>query len=260
MCNTNLPPEQLSILNRCFHPSGTFIEFKKEEIEQSIPDRFEEQVRKNPQRLAVKTRLQELTYDELNGAANRVAHFILEGIGEGPERVALFFEQSSTAIASVLGALKAGKTYVALDRSLPADRLKYILDNSGASLVLTNDQNYSAAADIIHQNSKLLNIDDSDSGISSGDPQLSISPGSPAFITYTSGSSGNPKGAVHSHRNALHGAIVDLAGIALALLAPLHQLALVLRPRLGLDRLHHEHHLFVAHVGALPAGQAHLGG
>ena len=53
--STGPPPEQQAIRAKCFHPTGTFIEFEKEEIEQSIPDRFEEQVSKYPNRLAVKT-------------------------------------------------------------------------------------------------------------------------------------------------------------------------------------------------------------
>ena len=73
----NLPPEQQAIRDRCFHPTGIFFEFKKEEIEQSIPDRFEKQVRQYPQRLAIKTRSAELTYDELNQVANRIAWAIL---------------------------------------------------------------------------------------------------------------------------------------------------------------------------------------
>ena len=76
-----LPPEQEAIRAKCFHPTGTFIEFKKEEIEQSIPDRFEEQVRRYPDWLAVKTRSHQLTYDELNKAANRIARVILTRAG-----------------------------------------------------------------------------------------------------------------------------------------------------------------------------------
>ena len=57
LCRTfpNLPPEQQAIWAKCFHPSGNFVEFRKEEIEQSIPDRFERQVRKYPDRIAVRT-------------------------------------------------------------------------------------------------------------------------------------------------------------------------------------------------------------
>jgi non-ribosomal peptide synthetase component F len=58
---------------RCFHPSGSFVEFKKEAIEQSIPERFEKIAHEYPARLAVKTKHQALTYDELNRASNRIA-------------------------------------------------------------------------------------------------------------------------------------------------------------------------------------------
>ena len=64
-------------------PTNPFIEFKKEEIEQSIPDRFEKMVRMYPDRLAVKTRNQRLTYNELNKAANRMARAILGKCGPG---------------------------------------------------------------------------------------------------------------------------------------------------------------------------------
>ena len=62
----SLPPQQEALLARCYHPTEPFIEFGSEEIEQSIADRFEEQVQKHSQRLAVKTGESELTYDELN--------------------------------------------------------------------------------------------------------------------------------------------------------------------------------------------------
>ncbi len=80
---TELPERQRAIKARCFHPAGTFVEFKKEEIEQSIPDRFEQQVRGYPDRFAVKTESQQPTYDEPNRAANRVAQAILAQRGEG---------------------------------------------------------------------------------------------------------------------------------------------------------------------------------
>ena len=81
-----LTPDQQAILGKCFHPSGNFIEFRKEEIEQSVPDRFEERVRRYPNRLAVKSEHQELSYDALNRAANRIARAVLalHGSDEGP--------------------------------------------------------------------------------------------------------------------------------------------------------------------------------
>src|SRR5918992_5422565 len=85
----NLPPEQPAIRAKCFHPTGTFVEFKKEEVEQSIPGRFEQQVHKYPDRLAVKSKSHELTYDTLNKAANRIARAILAERPSGQQAVAL---------------------------------------------------------------------------------------------------------------------------------------------------------------------------
>ena len=103
-----LPSEQQAIRDRCFHPSGTFVEFPKEEIEQSIPARFEKIARKYPDRLAIKIGDRELTYDELNKAANRIAWAIFERCGEKTESIALLFDHGIEVVCAILGALKAG--------------------------------------------------------------------------------------------------------------------------------------------------------
>ena len=72
-----VPPEQQAIRAKCFHPTGDFIELQPEEIEQSVAQRFEKIVGRYPDRLALKTSTCELTYRQLNGAANRVARAIL---------------------------------------------------------------------------------------------------------------------------------------------------------------------------------------
>ena len=79
---TNLPPEQEAIRTKCFHPTGTFVEWKKEEIKQSIPDRFEQQVRRYPDRIAVKTMRYEITHGALNRAMNQVVRAILAQRGD----------------------------------------------------------------------------------------------------------------------------------------------------------------------------------
>ena len=106
-----LPAEQRRIRDRCYHPTGTFIEFEKDEIEQSIPDRFEQQVCKYPNRLAVKSRSYELTYDELNRTANRLARTILAECGEEQEQIALLLDHDLPIMVAILGVLKAGKVY-----------------------------------------------------------------------------------------------------------------------------------------------------
>lgn len=200
----SLPPEQQAIRDRCFHPSGTFIEFQKEDIEQSIPDRFEEQVRRHPHRLAVKTRDHQMTYDELNRAANRVAHGILAQWGEGQEPLALLLEKGPPLIIGILGSLKAGKINIPLDPSHPRVRASTLLKDSHADVILTNSNNLFQASELAQDGNQPINIDDLSRALPNTNPGLNISPDSPAYIIYTSGSTGSPKGVLQNHRNVLH--------------------------------------------------------
>ena len=89
------------------------------EIEQSLPCRFEQQVRRWPGKLAVKTRAESLTYAELDGLANRIAHAVLAAAGDANEPVALRIRREALFIAAILGVLKAGKISAAgSDRSV----------------------------------------------------------------------------------------------------------------------------------------------
>ena len=199
-----LPPEQRAIQAKCFHPSGVFVEFRKEEIEQSIPDRFEKIVRKYPSLLALKAKDLSLTYDELNKAANRVARAILAERGEDNEPAAILVEHGAPAIIAVLAVLKAAKIYVLLDPLYPDARLKYILEHSQAGIIVTDNKNASSAGRLAKDKARLLNIDKSDSIETQDNPELIISPDSLAYIMYTSGSTGQPKGVSQNHRNVLH--------------------------------------------------------
>jgi amino acid adenylation domain-containing protein len=194
---------QQSIQSRCVHPSGSFIPFRVEEIEQSIPARFEEQVARDPERLAVRSRGQQLTYEELNRAANRVARAILVGWGEAEEPVALLFEHDAPAIAAIFGVLKAGKIYLPLDPTYPLQRLAYLVEDSGARLVVTNRRNLWLARSIAGAAVPCLDVDALETGLSAANPGLSIRPDRFASLYYTSGSTGQPKGVVENHRNRL---------------------------------------------------------
>lgn len=201
---TRIPKEQLRVLARCKHPKGTFVAFRKEEVEQSIPDRFEKQVEKYPDRIAVKSRYHELTYNMLNQAANCLARSILSKRGRGEEPVALILENDALMIAAILGVLKAGKIYVPLDPSLPQSRISYILKDSRADLIVTNNKSLSLAESLAQNVSQLVNIDELDLSLKTENLCLSISPDTLTWILYTSGSTGDPKGVVHNHRNLLH--------------------------------------------------------
>ncbi|MBI4524346.1 MAG: non-ribosomal peptide synthetase [Deltaproteobacteria bacterium] len=199
-----LPPEQQAIRAKCFHPSGTFIEFKKEEIEQSIAQRFEKMARMYPDRTAVKTRSTTLTYDALNKTANCIARAILAERGEGEEPLALLLENDALITASILGVLKTGKIYVPLDPSYPNARITTILQDTRPGLLITNKKNRSVAEGLARLRCRVLNVDEIDFRASTEAPGLSVSPDVRANILYTSGSTGQPKGVIQTHRNILH--------------------------------------------------------
>ncbi len=202
----DLLSHQEDIQNRCFHPNNGFVEFRPEEIEQSIPNRFEAQVRKYPNRVAVKTDYHTYTYSELNLAANRIARAILTQQGHGEESVLLLFNHDSAMIAAIMGSLKAGKIYTALDPAYPVARITYILKDSHANLIVTNTKNLGLAQKLAgnqpHVN--VLNVDKIDSGIATDNLALTLLPERIAYIIYTSGSTGAPKGVFQNHRNLLH--------------------------------------------------------
>ena len=182
-----------------------FVDFKKEEVEQSIPVRFERQVRRYPNHVALKSESFLLTYDELNKAANCIARAILAQLGPGEEPIALLFEHDVPVMIALIGVLKAGKAYVGLNPSHPQDRLAHLLEDLETDLIVTNNRNLVLASKLAQNKCQLLNIDEIDQTyISDQNLNLPISPDTLAAIIYTSGSTGLPKGVMRNHRSLLH--------------------------------------------------------
>jgi amino acid adenylation domain-containing protein len=184
-------------------PSG-FSQLGQDEVERSVIARFERQVTKYPDRIAVKTKETRLTYAGLNESANRLAQAILGKRGQGQEPIALLLENGAPIIAAIFGVLKAGKLYMPLDPAYPQARIKALLEESQAGLILTNSRHLDLANESAGSNVQVINVDDFDSSLSSENPQLPLSADNLACILYTSGSTGEPKGVVHNHRNILH--------------------------------------------------------
>ena len=186
-------------------PSSPFAEFRKEDTEQSISNRFEEQARRYPHRLAVKTKSQTLTYDALNRISNRAAHAVLARCDPSNDPVVLLFKQGAPLIAATFGVLKAGKAYVPLHFSLPHAKARQILENVQPCLIITDNEHASLAYELAGERLKILNLDEMDNALPDENPGLFISPDRIAYINYTSGSTGEPKGVVWNHRSELFG-------------------------------------------------------
>ena len=189
-------------------PTKAFIEFPREALERSILDRFEDVVGRYPDRVAVKTRSHALTYDALNRAANRVAHAILARRGAGPEPIALLLEKDAPLVAAILAVLKAGKIFLCLNPAFPLDRLRGMLEDARAGLIVTDSRYAPLAGDLSRAALPWMNLDALDVGLPAENVGLSLSSDAVAYITYTSSSTGQPKGISQNHCNLLHDIMV----------------------------------------------------
>src|SRR5579885_1654400 len=187
-------------------PEPLFVPFCKEAIEQTLVQRFEQQVKLYPDKIALKTKYGSLTYDAVNQAANRIAHAIIARCGYGEEPVAILQEQGPCFIPTILGILKAGKFYVPLDLSYSRQRVVSILADAQIRLLMADTQNAAFADEAlnVHLECGILDCEELDDTLSRENPDLHLSSDSPAYIFYTSGTTGRSKGVVDNHRNVLH--------------------------------------------------------
>ncbi len=193
-----------------------------------IHRRLERAARAHPDREAVVGGGAGLTYSELDEAANRLAgRLAVEGVRPG-DRVGLFLEKSPEAVVALYAVLKAGATYVPLDEQAPPARLAYIARDAGIRCLVTSlaraaDWSPLLAAGAPIETLVVAGVEDAPEGPSgvrvipwsvlnqhaATAPRVEIDSDSLAYVLYTSGSTGEPKGVMLSHRNAL--AFVDWA-------------------------------------------------
>jgi amino acid adenylation domain-containing protein len=166
----------------------------------SLAQLVEEQVKRTPNAVAVVYGKQRLTYRELNERANQLAHKLLK-LGVGPDQVVgLFVERSTDLIVVMLAIMKTGAAYLPLDPLFPPDRLGYMLEDSGAQLLVTQQ---SLRRELPTFAGAVILLEDEDWQANRGDnPGIVVEPENLAYLIYTSGSTGKPKG-VQIPRGAL---------------------------------------------------------
>lgn len=165
-------------------------------VHKAVAQRAEE----NPHAIAVSSRHDEISYAELDRRANQLANY-LRSIGVGRDvAVGLYLDRSQLMAVAALAILKAGGAYIPLDPVHPAERLAFMLNDSGAAVVVSSQrlaQGFPAGP------WKMVTIDGDAVKIASqpeSEPQSGVRPDDLAYIIYTSGSTGQPKGVelVHS--------------------------------------------------------------
>jgi amino acid adenylation domain-containing protein len=165
-----------------------------------VHEMFEKQVEHHPDSIALTFEGQQISYAELNGRANQLAHYLRQH-GVGPEvLVGLCFDRSFEMIIGILGILKAGGAFLPLDPYYPKERLAYMIEDSGVRILLTQqdlkDKIATDSSDIICLDENWLSI--------SREPQINLynlnNLDNLAYVIYTSGSTGRPKGTLLRHQ------------------------------------------------------------
>lgn len=188
-----LPDEERALILGPY--SGSTTEYPQ----RAIHELFAEQALLHPDAEALVFGAERLTYRELDARSNQIAQFLRQQAIQHEDRVGIFMDRSAGMIVSMLGILKAGGAYVPIDPDYPAERLKFIVEDTAVRWVLTDTTVHAK----LPTAAPLIYLDGPDSPIAacSEEPVSNLSaPESMAVVIYTSGSTGQPKAACIPHR------------------------------------------------------------
>lgn len=166
-----------------------------------VTELFEEQVRRNPDQTAMIANGESLTYEELNRRANSIAHVLIDKGVQTETIVALMLDRDSSVYAARQGILKSGGAFVSIDPDYPDDRIRYILEDSGAAFVITTETIRARHEEQWEGHSQVLLIEDLLNNENRNNPGLAIKEQDLCYCIYTSGSTGKPKGVMIEHGN-----------------------------------------------------------
>ena len=163
---------------------------------------FEEQVEKTPNKIAVVFENQKLTYKELNEKANILARFLIANGAYNSDVIAILLDKSIQMIISILGILKIGAAFLPIDVNYPNERIDYILKDSNTNILLTTSGLVHKSNDTV----QILYVEENNSYFEQYDNNnlnINYDVNNVAYIMYTSGSTGNPKGVMVTNKNVV---------------------------------------------------------
>jgi amino acid adenylation domain-containing protein len=175
----------------------------------TIHELFQKQVISTPNNIAISYKNISVTYERLNQLANQLAHYLQNTSKvQNGELITLFLDRNEFMIIAILAVLKAGAVYVPIDPTTPTDRINYMLEDTRAKIVITNERFSAALPKIPARNYNILAIDNQElvqNLIKQPISNLDVDTASRdlAYIIYTSGTTGRPKGVMQLHGNVL---------------------------------------------------------
>ena len=202
-----LPPEQRSIESRCFHPRNSWVRMDPDAQTCAIHEIAEAQAVAIPDSAAVVSPGCTLTYRQLNEQANQLARAISAHCPPDDAPVAVCCPLGAAQAIAMLAVLKARRILVSLSSSDPPARNRAILESTGTQMVVTDDAHWPMVRMLVRDEFPVLNVDASHRTDACCNLGLAVSADALARIALTSGSTGEPKGIMQTHRTALFGAI-----------------------------------------------------
>ncbi|MBV9061208.1 MAG: amino acid adenylation domain-containing protein, partial [Pseudonocardiales bacterium] len=169
----------------------------------SLPELFEAQVIRTPGAIAVTSGNDALTYQQLNTQVNHLAHQLIQLGVRAEDLVGVLMERSIGFVVAELAALKAGGAYLPLDVRAPVERMRLLLAQADVSVLIT-DREWQVTASSVH-GGQIVNVSDDAApwDAQNSDPGVVIDPEQLAYVMYTSGSTGVPKGVAVRHRDVV---------------------------------------------------------
>ena len=154
---------------------------------------FENIAQENPQKIILYAEDENLTYDQLNKKANKIANSLIKKGVNIEDKIMFMMKRNSDLIAAVLGIVKAGAAFIPIDPNYPKNRINQIMEDSDSKFVITSSE-------IDYDGKNRIDIDELLMEECDSNPDINLTPDNLCFLIYTSGSTGKPKGVMITHR------------------------------------------------------------